>query len=363
MGKNSNVSEIAIALAKKNSRELAKIAKEMIYRENLLDDSAFVDNTGLSSTGDTVFDGTKKCTDFIAVTPNTTYYRITTNATLIAYYDVNKEFISRPTIGASETSFTTPSNAYYCKYSNLKANMALEVFAKIQPYQFIAFNSPKYELKYSSPLRNKKIAIFGDSISYGETLADRTTQNYPSLLKSRYGIITSNNAISGASWQTDGVNDALCILTQIANSDLSNTDIALIFAGTNDFGRGGMPIGTISDTVTNTLYGAINNAISNIITKKPDIRIGIVTPMWRQRQAPGDNKDSDIYPINTRYLLDYVNAIIACAKANHVPFLDLYSGCVVNKYNYSTFLSDGLHPNIAGHSMLCDKIHSFACSI
>lgn len=215
-------------------------------------------------------------------------------------------------------------------------------------------------LKDINKLKEKTWVFFGDSITEGVGTKNPSLESYPARIRDKYSINIINKAIAGASWQEDGQYDNICVLTQIKNTDLNNADFCTIFAGTNDFGRGALPIGNIDDTCTNTLHGAINNAIKMIIEKKQDIKIGIITPMWRQRLSADDNKDSDFNDINGKYLRDYVNAVIESAKYNHIPVLNMYDNCGINKYNQNVFLSDGLHPNDKGYDeILSEKIYNF----
>ena len=159
--------------------------------------------------------------------------------------------------------------------------------------------------------------------------------------------------------------DNISVLTQIENTDFTNIDYVVIFIGTNDFGRGntGRVIGNVNSTNTNEFTGALNTGIKNILESNQKVKILLITPMWRQRLAVNDNKDSDIYPYDGKYLKDYVTALIEVAKSNHIPVKNLYNECLINKYNYSAYLADGLHPNDYGHEYLADVIYSSLNSV
>lgn len=341
------------------------------FKQNILDSSKFVVG-GLSSNG-TLNTGVinNYCSDYVPISPNTNYYRLNTSVALIAYYDSDKVFISRPTINSGITSFRSPANAHYLRYTDVKANMLAEVFATVQPTSYTPYNVGQYVMdekyvfitSYTSKFKGKTWVVFGDSITQGVGSSNESTMSYPSQIARMYGINIINKGITGASWQKDGVYDDICVLTQIANTDFTDVDYVTIFAGTNDWGRDTLPIGTPTDTFENTLYGAINLSIERIIAANPNIKIAIISPMWRQRQSAGDNKDSDTMPLNGKYLIDYVNVILDAAKKNHIPSLNLYDTCMFNKYNYTYFLADGLHPNDAGYGLLADKIHSYLSSI
>ena len=215
-----------------------------------------------------------------------------------------------------------------------------------------------------SKFAGKKLITVGDSITEGVGASNSNT-TYPGYLKNKYGLNVVNTGIAGATWANynDGYDD-ISIIHQVDNTDFSGADFVTIFAGTNDFGRtNGDTIGNTTDTVKNTVKGAMNYVIGKILAQNPNIKMAIITPMWRQRFVAGDNKDSDTNTLGGQYLIDYVKAIEEQAKYNHIPCLNLYETCLINKHNYSTYLSDGLHPNDKGYELLADKIHSFLESV
>ena len=218
--------------------------------------------------------------------------------------------------------------------------------------------------KAKSKFKGKKLITVGDSITEGVGASNKEV-TYPGYLKNKYGLNVVNVGIAGATWANynDG-RDNISIIHQVDNTDFTDADFVTIFAGTNDFGRtNGDTIGNTTDTETNTVKGAMNYVFNKILTQNPRVKIAVITPMWRQRLASGDNKDSDTNTILGQYLIDYVKAIEEQAKYNHIPCLNLYETCLINKYNYSTYLSDGLHPNDKGYELLADKIHSFLESV
>lgn len=74
----------------------------------------------------------------------------------------------------------------------------------------------------------------------------------------------------------------------------------------------------------------------------------------------GDSLNSDDNPnLIGEYLVEYVDAIKVRAEANHLPVLDMYREGIINKYNASTFLTDGLHPTDLGQEMIGKKISGF----
>lgn len=337
--------------------------------QNIFDISTSIEG-GLSSTGTVSSVTANFVSEFILIKPNVKYFRNIANTIfLVAFYDNTKAFINRLTVASGIYEFTTPSNAKYIRITDLKATMSNYTISEYDNREYIPFQydvlysfSNKYVFNstYTSKFKGKTLVCFGDSITFGEGSTIPSLNSYPSILQNKYGINVINKGISGATWANYGDGyDNLSILTQIANTDFSNVDYVTIFAGTNDFGRGYKPIGANIDNIETTMKGAINLALQRIIMANPKTRIVIITPMWRQRFAPGDNLDSDFNQISGKYLKDFVDAIVESSDYNHIPCFDLYYNCLINKYNYQTYLADGLHPNNIGYELLADMIHGF----
>ena len=450
--------------------------------ENLLGASLFTEGSLYADGTVNTVNTNYYVSHYIGINPGKTYYRWNTDRTVVvAYYDADKTFISRPTIESGTISFVAPSNAYYMRYTDAKEKMMNEIISSIpitkhhnyvgSIYEFdkhyalsdntvgtekikskaitrnlladrilgvpdflaegsdlntlskdgyfvcanctnkpngmgtcfllnrvflnetdearwaiqeiVDFTDPSNRYiritdlkqptnnkawtklsKAKSKFEGKKLITIGDSITEGVGASNSNT-TYPAYLKNKYGLNVVNTGIAGATWANynDGYDD-ISIIHQVDNTNFSDADFVTIFAGTNDFGRqNGDTIGNTTDTGKNTVKGAMNYVIGKILTQNPNVKIAIITPMWRQRIVAGDNKDSDTNALGGQYLIDYVKAIEEQAKYNHIPCLNLYETCLINKHNYSTYLSDGLHPNDKGYELLADKIHSFLESV
>ena len=102
-----------------------------------------------------------------------------------------------------------------------------------------------------------------------------------------------------------------------------NADVVVVFGGTNDFGHGDAPFGTLHDRTPVTFCGA----------------------------CP---------------LAEYVGALRQIAQEYQLPVLDLYAEGVLDPNDPDTlarYVSDGLHPNDAGHVILAEKLRSFLESL
>ena len=211
-----------------------------------------------------------------------------------------------------------------------------------------------------SRLEGKKLHLFGDGICFGLGSSDIPNLSYPALLTSRYGIKIINHALGDATIgvYNDEYLEERSVIKQIENAQFDDGDMAIIFAGSNDYKSGVAKIGNTTDLNNYSFKGAINTCIKNLLTKNPAIKLLVITPLFRARLDADDFRNSDDTPINEQYLSDYVKAMKDVCEYNHIPYLDLHSNSMINKYNFTTYLKDRLYPNDAGHDMLANKIFS-----
>lgn len=209
-----------------------------------------------------------------------------------------------------------------------------------------------------SRLEGKRLHLFGDGVCFGMGSTDIPTLSYPALLTSRYGINVINHALGDATIGVYGDEflSERSVIKQIENAQISNGDLAIIFAGSNDYKSGVATIGNDTDTNDYSFKGALNTCIRKIMEKNPEIKLLIVTPLFRARLDADDFRNSDDTPINELTLRDYVNAMNDIAEYNHIPYLDLHSQGMINKYNFTVYLKDRLYLNDAGHDMIANKI-------
>lgn len=211
-----------------------------------------------------------------------------------------------------------------------------------------------------SKLDGRTLHLFGDGVCYGLGSSDIPSLSFPALLNSRYGLNIQNHALGDATIGVYG-DDYLAersVIIQIQNSTISDNDLAIIFAGSNDYKCGIAKIGNNSDKLDTSFKGAINLCIKALIEKNPSVKIMIVTPLFRARLDADNYKNSDETPINELILSDYATAMKEVSEYNHIPCFDLHSSCMINKYNFTQYLNDRLYLNDYGHDMIADKIFS-----
>ena len=136
----------------------------------------------------------------------------------------------------------------------------------------------------------------------------------------------------------------------------NDADVVVIFGGTNDYGHGDAPLGTMDDRTDDTFYGALHLLYLDLLKKYPDARLLVMTPLHRVGEKAHINEMGKPTEAD---LETYVNIIEEVAAYYAIPVLDLYrtSGLqpevpmLRERYN-----PDGLHPNDAGNERIYRRL-------
>jgi len=211
-------------------------------------------------------------------------------------------------------------------------------------------------------LNNAKINFLGDSITEGFGVAPE--ECFISRIADETGALCRNYGISGTRiarqrvpseetrWDLD-----FCGRAEQMDPE---ADIVVVFGGTNDFGHGDAPFGTIQDMDERTFCGALHALCRKLIDRYPEAQLVIMTPLHRDSEDDGPYNERGIRL--SANLEGYVDAIIKIAAFYAIPVLDLFrvsgiqSRVPVLKERY---IPDGLHPNDAGHMRMADKLIGF----
>lgn len=212
-------------------------------------------------------------------------------------------------------------------------------------------------------ISNIKINFLGDSITEGAG-ASVYDSCYVKLIEKKLSASCRNYGIGGTRIAHQIKPSAVARYDQdfCSRIDLMDEDanVIVVFGGTNDFGHGDAPIGTINDRTPDTFYGALHYLYRNLIIKYPDAFIFIITPLHRfdEENLKGEgNKEKESLPLR-----DYVKIIREVADFYSIPVLDLYANSgiypslPVHKEKYTV---DGLHPNDLGHKIISDRVIEF----
>ena len=211
-------------------------------------------------------------------------------------------------------------------------------------------------------LRQCKINFLGDSITAGAgtSAPDKT---FCGVIERKYGAVCRNYGIGGTriarqQHKTDICYDSEDFCSRFCKME-QDADAVVVFGGTNDFGHGDAPIGTMSDRTPYTFYGALHCLYTALIEKYPGVPIVVLTPLHRITEdiPTGDNKPA---PVGT--LKEYVNIIREVAEYYSLPVLDLFKESGLQPkipIIQQKYVPDGLHPNDDGNAILAHKIARF----
>lgn len=210
-------------------------------------------------------------------------------------------------------------------------------------------------------LKGTKINFLGDSITEGAGTSS-PDRMFTMLIEREYGAICQNYGIGGTriarqktpteeKWDRD-------FISRVPEMD-NDADIVVVFGGTNDFGHGDAPLGTMNDRTPYTFYGALHCLYTALVEKYPDVPVVILTPLhrWNEDCPKGDNKPE---PVGT--LKEYVNIIREVAEYYSLPVLDLFKESGLQPkipVIQQKYVPDGLHPNDDGNAILAHKIARF----
>ena len=197
----------------------------------------------------------------------------------------------------------------------------------------------------------KKWVVVGDSIT-ARTI--RTNMAYYDYVAQSTGITVVNMGQSGTGYkQTE--NDGTAFYQRIWNVP-ADADVITIFGSGNDIGYG-FPLGTPSDTGTDTLCGCINTTLDYLYVIKPTAQVGLVTPTpWAQYPPtePGNEMEQ------------YADAIVEICRQRSIPCLDLYHCSNLRPWDaqfralaYSKDEDNGIHPDETGHALIAPKFAAF----
>lgn len=212
-------------------------------------------------------------------------------------------------------------------------------------------------------LKGIKMAVIGDSITEGVGVSDRQNMYYNIIAKEcgireLYVDGISGSRLARQSTASDNLRHDRDFISRIDNID-ADSDLIVVFGGTNDFGHGDAPIGTPEDNTPYTFWGACNILCNNLLTRFPKAQIVFMGPLHRSTE---DNPHGDNKPEAVGTLYDYVDIIKTVTRKYSIPFLDLMSVAGIAPrvpVLKEMYIPDGLHPNDAGHAKIAAKLKGF----
>ena len=293
------------------------------------------------------------------------------------FYVHKGDFISITVTDSRDHAYLISSNkgTYAGKVHMLRNNTLYEIIADENGYfSFALFNSEKDNISLvieghskikevdaifqSNRFYNKTASFMGDSITYGSN----TTKTYDKFLKEKLHLSEIYNyGIRGSSIGSG----QQPMSTRCLN--MNNSDLIIVFGGTNDFGNTPTELGTlytydgntkVYNLDNSTFAGAMNLLCKNLLSTYYGKEIYIFSPIHR---ANFSTQPSDLQKNSLGYTLyQYVDIMKEACEEWGIKFINM-----LYKYEYNPnisiinqeyFSNDGLHPNINGHEKLAETI-------
>lgn len=203
-------------------------------------------------------------------------------------------------------------------------------------------------------LKGLTVNFLGDSITEGYGTTDSDKQ-FHQIIKEQYGLKCAYN------YGVGGTRIARCHKpSQVTIWDYTfelraeimdkNADAVIVFGGTNDYGHGDAPFGTIESHDIYTFCGAVNSLVDKLKNDFPKSKIVFMTPIHRL----GETAPASVSP-DGKTLADYANVIVEICKKKDVAVIDLFKINPLDPAD-ATLVPDGLHPNDDGHKVMAKVI-------
>lgn len=189
-----------------------------------------------------------------------------------------------------------------------------------------------------------KINALGDSITYGDKLAD-TSLSFPNIVSAKAGAAALNNYGWNGSSVAGPHPDRLIDRYPMMERD---ADLILVLGGTNDYGgynEQGTALGTLGDMTPDTFYGSLNLLMCGLKQMYPDSEIVFMTPL---RRVGYMRRNKSGYCLN-----EYAAAVREMAAFWGIRVVDLFNEPELDfSSRQASYLVDGLHPNETGQALI-----------
>ncbi len=216
-------------------------------------------------------------------------------------------------------------------------------------------------------LKGKKLAFLGDSITEGHGVACEENIFWKRLEQMTgaqcYGYGIGGTRIARQLHHKDPSYVDQRFSTRI-DQMIPDADVVVVFGGTNDFGHGDAPMGTMNDRTEDTFYGAMHVLLQRLIEKYPAAQLVVMTPLHRCTEHEGGMNPDGLR--RAGILEDYVDAVMEVAAFYAVPVLDLFRTSGLQSrvpVIRQMYVPDGLHPNDAGHEKIANRLLGFLQSL
>lgn len=184
----------------------------------------------------------------------------------------------------------------------------------------------------TSPWSGKVIDVLGDSnVAYNK---------WQPLVAEELGCSFLNHGVGGSKIaKPDSAASQISMCDDVRINALNTSADVWICGpwGTNDWAQN-IPLGSITDTVNTTVYGALNIIAQKLRARAPTKPIFWATPFNGDYDAPRSSAWVDGETNQYGRVSDYAAAIRAVALRYGFPLIDLNATCGWTKFNSSNFL-------------------------
>ena len=311
------------------------------------------------------------------------YRRRSTPGSFGAFYDADMSFISGITgvSGVDNGTVAIPSGAVYFLFnvSNTPATRELDrnnftlVYGSTIPdnipaKQVITIGGRSIQPSSVHPWFNKLITRDGDSIAaYARNPSGSQDFNNSFIaraIRDMGAIELENMAVGGTTIAQSASNpgDRTPLVTRYMDLD-TDADMVIINAGTNDWNYDWTPIGTVTDTSPNTLYGALNiilPGLREMFGAKPIIWI---LPFKRNFQLTSTPDAVNGLGLT---LQEYADIIEERCRFWGITTFDMGKNSGINPFipdHVDLYINDGTHPNQLGSQIAADRLVGFLRSV
>ena len=213
-------------------------------------------------------------------------------------------------------------------------------------------------------LEGLKANFLGDSITEGASASSRD-KIYWNVLKSEYGLAEARGyGIGGTRIAKQKNPSAVAVYDQNFCERFDkmddDADLIVVFGGTNDYGHGDAPFGTLEDTDPMTYCGAVYWLMNFLKTNYPKAQVVFMTPAHRKGDAE-KSKNAKKAP-DCKPLVEYAKAIEAQGEKLGVPVLNLFEKLPIDPNDIEQrekYTIDGLHFNDDGHALIAEQLIKF----
>lgn len=201
-----------------------------------------------------------------------------------------------------------------------------------------------------------KINFLGDSITYGEC-ASSYDKCYVSLVGKMLSAETRNYGISATCFaiqKTPSINPEYDRYFASRVDEMNHdADLIFVFGGTNDFGHGDAPIGSLGDKTPDTFYGAVDFLINKLLEHYKKEQIIFIEPLYREDEIVPCNH---IKPFK-HTMPEYREDLHKVLEKYDIALLDLKDK--FGKAENNPLYFDHIHPNDEGHHKLAVMISEY----